>query len=321
MSTDNSNKSSTSPFKRKATEVSDTQPNLTRPTELKKLKTDTPQQTMSNPYPPSSSSSTTNTPPTPLLPQRPQPPGRGDRQSPPPSNHALQAILNGPPPEPTSIPPSAAPSPLSPDAFPGLTEALAREATRMYAANHLKRARNELVENIRVSGLNRQILPEAPNSTALTIPPPPPSPPSSPPLPSSQNEQSHALGITEFAGLGQGKQDWEINEGKFSGWELGSFGGIRVAGGEVTGYVEGSWKTWKQQESEWKEKRRARKKVEREKKEREREKAEKEKKQREEGEEGKGKGKEREESGEVAGGDGVDWEVEQSKGKGKEKEA
>ncbi|KAL8767801.1 MAG: hypothetical protein Q9209_005795 [Squamulea sp. 1 TL-2023] len=66
----------------------------------------------------------------------------------------------------------------------------AREATRLSAATHLKRAREDLVESIRISGLNRQILPVDPSASADEIPPPPPgSPPPSPPMQDSEDDE------------------------------------------------------------------------------------------------------------------------------------
>ncbi|KAL8681207.1 MAG: hypothetical protein Q9186_002665 [Xanthomendoza sp. 1 TL-2023] len=241
MSTNSPEQSSTPPIiKRKASEPPDQPLNHTPPLhEAKKSKVDSPSQETSASIPqlpPSSTSTSPHTPP-PQTPTRPQPPSRGTPILPPPKdwrpmpNHTpLQS--------PGTHLSSANPS-------PNTISTLARETTRKKAARHLKRARDDLVETIRIQGLNRHIA--GTSNTAAVAPLPPPLPSSSLPSPSpspsttippSLQDQNIDPSLREelydeqiaadFAAFGRGKQDWDVNDSVWSGVEMGSYRGLGV---------------------------------------------------------------------------------------------
>ncbi|KAL8809172.1 MAG: hypothetical protein Q9200_003647 [Gallowayella weberi] len=138
---------------------------------------------------------------------------------------------------------------LSPaDSFSTVIATLNREATRIHAAMHLQRARDNLVEAIRLQGLNRQIAGTSTTAAVNMVSPPPPPPPSPRSTISPSDENLDPELVDDFAGFGQGKQDWDGEESEWGGrGELGSYEGD---GDELARDVEGTFRLWAEEERE-----------------------------------------------------------------------
>ncbi|KAL8786684.1 MAG: hypothetical protein Q9213_002619 [Squamulea squamosa] len=237
MSTETPNQPSTSLYKRKAPSPPNNPLDETDPIDAKKSKMDPSLQTMSAPSlssasPPNLSSTSftipsASTPLPPTLPTRPRSPTT-TRFSPPPLAQPPQPMLKR-----SRFKRPSFPMPFSAAATAAAATTFAREATRLAAATHLKRAREDLVESIRISGLNRQIIlaePSASSDHPITeMPPPPPSPfpPPSPPMQDSDDdeyedhEETSGFVNFDFVGYGRGKQDGECKKGKGDGEKEG----------------------------------------------------------------------------------------------------
>ncbi|KAL8855725.1 MAG: hypothetical protein Q9178_007646 [Gyalolechia marmorata] len=247
MSIDDRSKPSTAPIKRKApasppdTLLDEPDPMM----EPKKPKIDPILQTASpislaaTPNLNTRSSSSPHEPSTPLsneLPTRSIPPAPPPPPPPPPRHTSTLAPIPKRPSSHLQRRPTLQPAPYFHPSRPTNSLTFAREAARRQAATHLKRARDDLVESIRLEGLNRSIIPADPSSIAedgdssTERPPPPPlsspSPPASPP-PVPGEEEQQGLGILDFdfVGYGRGKQDGEFKAGDCkgkNGWEDGA---------------------------------------------------------------------------------------------------
>ncbi|KAL8806917.1 MAG: hypothetical protein Q9182_001046 [Xanthomendoza sp. 2 TL-2023] len=280
--TNDPEQSSTSLFKRKATELPDEALNNTAPHhEVKKSKVDSPAPKISAStlHPPASSTSSTPNAPSPQAFTRPPPPTRGNLILPPPKD--WRAIPNPTRPQRSGTSPSAFPSPNSPPPFisstpnnnnknPARTKNDAKPA-RKNPAQILQEARNALVEAVRQKDPNRYI-PDPSHAAAVSPLPRAPSPPpqSSPvsPLSLSPSDEDldphlvqvfHDESMADFAGFVRGKQDFEGEEWGRRGGEVG--GGEELVGGEdgievaceegiESVYEEGTSRTLAEQESE-----------------------------------------------------------------------
>ena len=135
------------------------------------------------------------------------------------------------------------------------TRANAREAVRFSAATHLRRARNQLNEEMRIQGLKRSIVPvDDPSTDDLTTEPPNSPRPAPALLPSPDLQENNdvkkqpqdekkELGFGfDFAKYGRAKGDGN-NEGESSKEEVEQLDGAGVASA-VPQTGDAAWKIW-----------------------------------------------------------------------------